>query len=454
MKMMPGILGLVLWSLSACLSVSPACAEPLQLSLPAAINMALSSHPDLLLARNRRDAAAVAVEAARGSFQPSLEGTASTVERIAQQPPPGDSNDYRTLDLGLSSRLNLFNGFADVAGLGSSRQQLSAAESDLLRQQQTIAFDTSTRFIAVITADQLVTIAEESLAREQALLEQIDAFYKAGSRSVTDLYQQQAATAQSEFELLDARRNLKVAELQLLQALGQEPPLRVEPLTPAPFALISTLQGLSLDKSYSRALALRPDLRAQRRRIAAAGEQVRQARAGGLPSVDLFADLGTDYTSLNSGRSFGEQLKSDNGSAALGISLSVPIFDRSLTRTGVGQAQIGESDARAGLARLRQQIGVEVGQALADYRKAELQLKVVASQLTYATQALAAAEARYKAGAATWIDLAAARTTFVQAEGDEVRARQAMLQQGLAVGYARGDLENLLTKLHSEEPKS
>jgi outer membrane protein len=157
---------------------------------------------------------------------------------------------------------------------------------------------------------------------------------------------------------------------------------------------------------------------------------------------------------LNSGRNLNDQLTRDNGDASVGLFLNVPIFDRFLTRTGVAQARIGQSDAFAEVARLRQQIGVEVGQALADYRRAELQLTVSKAQLDYARQALDAAEARYRVGATNWIDLADTRATVVRARGDEVRARQGLLQQSLAVGYARGDLETLLPLLVPRKEKS
>ncbi len=132
----------------------------------------------------------------------------------------------------------------------------------------------------------------------------------------------------------------------------------------------------------------------------------------------------------------------------------MPIFDRDQTRSNVAQARIGEADAATTLLKLQQQAGLEVGQALADYQRAKLQLSTAGRQLDYARQALAASEARYKVGAATWIELSNARSVFVQAEGDEVRARYAVLLQGLNIGYARGDLDALLALLTPKENPS
>ncbi|WP_020677243.1 TolC family protein [Geopsychrobacter electrodiphilus] len=423
--------------------------HPRQLTLADAVNLALAANPALTLTRNRQAAANVSVEAAQANFLPDLQAKTRASERYAQDAIPGQGNDSRSLSLGLSSSLNLFNGFADEASLSNARRQLDAAAATLLRQQQATAFNAATAYINVLSNRELVKVAEQNLVREEALRAQIEAFYQAGNRSVTDLYQQQAAKAQAELDLLDARRNLEVALLLLAQSLGQQPPWAVDPQPLNPLALVDSLKGLEPGAALQFALKARPDLIAQNRLVEAAQDTTREAAAGRLPRLDLVASADTGYSSLNSGRAIGAQLSQDNGVATLGLTLSVPIFDRAKTRSEVSQARIAEQDATVKVVQLRQQIGVEVGQAVADYRRAELQLTLTQAQLKFARQALDAALARYQAGAASWVERATARTTFVQTAGAEVRARYALLQQGLAVGYARGDIQLLLTRIPS-----
>jgi outer membrane protein len=425
----------------------------LSLTLPQAVALALRDNPDLALSRHRRQSAAVSVEAARGRFLPSLQGSAGATQNYVHQAAPGAPEAYRSANAQLLADLNLFNGFADSADLDSSRFQLQAAAAGLERQGQTVAFTTASRFIAILADGELVQVAEQNLKSQQDLEQQIDAFYQAGVRAVTDLYQQQAATAQAEFALLDARRNLQVDQLQLLQTLGRTPPASIEALPPDTRALDSALQNLDPARAFDQALAARPDLRAQQQQIAATREQTRAAKAGYLPSLDLQAATGTSYSGAGGRGSVGSQFD-DNRGASIGLALSVPIFDRDQTRSNVAQARIGEADAATTLLKLQQQAGLEVGQALADYQRAKLQLSTAGRQLDYARQALAASEARYKVGAATWIELSNARSVFVQAEGDEVRARYAVLLQGLNIGYARGDLDALLALLTPKENPS
>jgi outer membrane protein len=426
--------------------------QVLRLDLGQAVALALADNPDLSLSRQRLASAAIGVEAARGQFLPSLQASAGGSENLLHVAAPGAADEYQNANLQISGDLNLFKGFADRAGLKASRSQLQAADADLLRRRQSVVFDVASRFIAVLIDAELVQVAAQNLQSQQALEQQIEAFNQAGVRAETDLFQQQAATAQAEFALLDAQRNLQVDQFLLLQVLGRTPTTRVEALPANTQALDETLKNLDPAQIYAQALAARPDLLAQQQQIAAAQQEIRVAKAGFLPSLDLQAKAGTSYSSAASG-SFGGQFD-DNGGASFGLSLSIPLFDRHQTRTNIAQAQIGEADATTNLHKLQQQIGLEVGQALADFQRAESQLVSIGHQLNYARQALAASQARYQVGAATWIETSNARTVLVQAQGDEVRARYGVLRQGLNIGYSRGDLDRLLNLLTTKETSS
>jgi len=430
-------------------------AEPLHLTLPQAVALALARNPDVQLARNQKTSTSIGIVKAQGGFLPSLQLSGSAAhQRYLRDSVARNTDVTRSANLQASADLNLFNGFADVSSLKSSKLQFGAADDSLLRQQQTVAFDTASQFVSILTDRELVQVARENLTSQQDLLKQIEAFYHAGSKPITDLYQQQAAAAQSQLDLLSAQRNLDVARLQLLQLLGQVPPTEVDVVAPDTRQLGTEVDGLDLNRSFQEALKRRPDLLAQDKQVMAAQTAVRQARAGYLPTLDLVATAGSGYSSAVSDRNFNQQFGHDNLDATIGLSLTVPIFDRDLTRTNVAQARVGVENASVTLTKLQQQAGVEVGQALADYRNAREQLKVAEAKLTYARQAWQATRARYRVGASTWIDLSAANATYIQARNAEVQARYAVLLQGLAVGYYRGDLGKMLALLGQQENPS
>lgn len=443
-------IALLIW-LAATPSAQATNAGELSLTLGNAVQLALHNNPDLALVSNAKQAADIDLKKAQGNYLPTLQASGQASQNWQQQSSPGVDHQSQELNLNLAANLNLFNGFADQAGVSAAEELSGAATQTLNRQQQTTAFDTLTNCVSLLVDRELVQVRKSALESEQQLQQQIEAFYQAGTRSVTDLYRQQAATSQAEYDLLETRRNQQVAELALLQQLGMEPPVTVVLQAPNRFELLSREQTLDLPASYRLALQSRPDLLAQEKQLTARRHQVRQARAGYLPSVDLYATTGTGYSSLDEDNAFGSQLAEKNGSATVGLSVTIPIFDGDQTRTSVALARISQSDASLELTKLRQQIGSEVGQGLADLQTARQQAQVAASQLTYARQAWEAAQARYQVGSATWVELSDARTTLVEAQTAEVEARYAVLQQSLTVGYARGDLQQMLALLTQEE---
>jgi outer membrane protein len=426
--------------------------EPLRLNLSQAVTLALENNADLALSRNRVKSATISIEAANGKFLPSLQGSISSSRNFRQQNSPGEPDSYQNANLQLAANINLFNGFADQSTLDVSRLQQQEANSTLRRQQQSVAFTVAGDYTAILINQELVQVAFQNLKSQQDLEQQIKAFYIAGNRSVTDYYQQQAETAQAEFNLADAERNLQVSKLQMLQVLGHTLPVEIDILPINSDALIIEPESLDSTRAIEQALNTRPDLISQQRQIDAARMQTRVARAGYLPSLDLQATTGSSYSSVNSGSVTGQF--DDNRGASIGLSLTIPIFDRDQTRTNVAQARIAEADAKTTKIKLQQQVGLEVGEAIADYRRAKLQLRSTIRQLDYARQALESSKARYQVGAANWVELSTARTNFIQAQGNEVRARYGVLLQGLNIGYARGDLEILIQTLSAQESSS
>ena len=84
--------------------------------------------------------------------------------------------------------------------------------------------------------------------------------------------------------------------------------------------------------------------------------------------LDLATSIGSDYSSLYQADGFSDQFFDDNPDAAVGLTLSIPIFDRQQTRNQVAQARIRQDDARLSLLQQQLQAETELGQATAGFR--------------------------------------------------------------------------------------
>jgi outer membrane protein len=421
----------------------PAAAQTAPLGIGRAVDIALHNNPGLKQTANDVASGKVTVAQSRANFLPDLQFNATGTQQYDKKNTPGKSHSLGTFNSSLSSGLNLFNGFGDVAALKGSQLDLLARSDSLSRAQQSLVFTTASQFLTVATDTELIQVQEENLQANRRQLEQIDSFYKAGNRPISDLYQQQAATSSAELSLLQARRNLQVDKLQLLATIGLAPATPVEIAVPKVQDLGSALGPEDLLSLTTEALARRLDVRAQKEQSEVAREQVRQAAAGYWPALDLVADLGSNYSSLNGGGGFSSQFFDDNPSAAVGLNLNFPLFDRNLTRNNVAQARIQQENAHLALEQLNLQVGAEVGQALQDVQTAQKQVEVSEAQVNYARQALDAVQERYGVGAATLVDLLQARTQYLQASSDRVNARYGLMTRSLGLAYAQGDGDHM-----------
>lgn len=450
-----GVFLQVLLGISLLLGLThPAAAEEgKSLTLSGAVQIALHGSPELQQSANQVATGAIVLSQKKSNFAPDLRLGANVSERFDRTTGVTGSLDNRsstTASASLSSGLNLFNGFGDLAAVESADRSLAANRYSYTRQQQTLIFNTTTHFVQTITDRELIAVQQENLARNRLQLEQIDAMVKAGSRALSDLYQQQAETSKAELGLLTAERDFVVNRMQLLQTIG------LEPTTPVAIEASANAQleeDLLRTGRAAQPPAQRPDLLAQQQRQEAALANIEQAKAGYWPTLDLSASIGSNYNSLFSD-SFSQQMTEDNRSAAIGLTLNYAIFDRNLTRNNVAKARIDQNTSDLELQKIQLQAGVEQGQAQQDFVTAQQQLTLTEARLVAARQNLAAKEERYRVGASSLVELTQARTDFITASYDRVIARYALMTRAMAVAYASGDepqMHALLTTWESRK---
>ncbi len=425
------------------------------LSLEQAVRIALKNNPGLAQQVNTVESAEISVSQQRTNLYPDLviAGTGSKRfdKAFDQTTSQTENRSFSSISTELSSTVNLFNGFADIAALKSAELELGAGRETLSRAEQTLIFETIANFIQVLTDRALIHVEEENLEQNRKLLKSIETFYQAGKLPISDLYQQQAETKQAELDLLEEKRTLNVSKLVLMQTMGLLPTIRYQVATPDFEKLSLPFADEDLDQLTLLALAERSDVKAQQRQVEAAGQQIRQSQAGRLPKVDLFASLASDYSSLGDEYHFSDQFMEDNLNSTVGISFSIPLFDRYLTRNNIAQAKIAQRNEQLTLKQTQLQLGLEISQAIQEYRTTQKRVDVVESKLTAARQSLHSYEERYRVGASTLVELTQSRTQYVSAAFDQIQARYDLVTQEIAVAYYLGNLEPLLAALELEK---
>src|SRR5687768_17990852 len=289
------------------LVVSPvalgAQAAPTQtITFDEAIRIALRQNTTLQQAHNASDLDAATVRQQRLALLPDLRLSTSTDQNYGRSFSEEEGRiidqTTRSMSAGVSSSVTLFNGFSNIASLRSAELAQNAGEYDVKRAEQTVAFTIASNFLTLVQQQEQLRVQRENLAAQEAQERQIQAFVDAGSRPISDLYQQQATVAAARATVVNANRAFELAKVDIIQTLQLDP--RGD-YTFAPPALDTTARAavrtLNLDSLLTRALAQRTDLDAQETLVGAAGQDVRAAKGGRWPSLSLSAGYNTAFNS-------------------------------------------------------------------------------------------------------------------------------------------------------------
>jgi len=424
--------------------ISTFAQEVRQITMNDAINIALENNFDLRRSANSLMSSEISYKQEKADFYPNLSASVSPSQRYGQvfDQITGqlESQQSRSMSVGTSVSINVFNGFNDIATLQKAQFELNASESSFDRTQQDIIYNTVSQFLQITLDKELILIDTENLEAQRQQLKRIEEFYKAGNRPIADVLQQRAAISQVEFQLLNTERNAEVNKLKLLLTMGILPDLEYQYITPSmedfPIENVDYNEGQLIEK----ALAERSDLGAQRMQIKASDKQITAAKSGYWPTISLFTNVQSSYSS-RSGFPFSEQIIDVNPNTSFGFSVSIPIFDRYRTKSNVENAKIQLSNNQLSMENLEQQTVLEVRQGILDFQSMYKQLGVAEAQFEYAEQALEAAEERYNVGASTLVELSQARASYVEAAGNQIQAKINLLIQRILIAYYTGNIE-------------
>jgi len=409
------------------------------ITLPDAIRIALAQNSTVRFARNSLTLDSLAIRQARNQFLPNLSASSSTSQDVAN----GSGGNAFSASAGLSSGVTVYNGGQNRNILRQARTNAAAGAADVGRTRQSVVFAVASDYLALITQQQQLRVQQENLTAQEQELRQLQEFVRRGTRPIGDLYQEQAAVAGTRLAMVNARRATEVAKVNLIQELVLDPRLEYTFATPTdsvPFDTTTVVQpAFDLDSLISVAFQQRVDLRAQALRVQAAQTEIAIAAGGRLPVVTASAGYGTAYNS-SADAAFASQLDQRRG-GSVGVGVSVPIFDRGAVSIAKQRAQVQLENELLTLRDLEQSVALDVRRAYLDYLSAGEQLAAANAQQQAAALALQAAQARYRVGLATLVEVTLARASLIQAQSAVVSARSSLVFQQALMSYYTGVLD-------------
>ncbi len=184
---------------------------------------------------------------------------------------------------------------------------------------------------------------------------------------------------------------------------------------------ISLESPLTLEKAQEVAWDNHGSILTAREGVTAAGERVRQARTGTLPSVNAEVSYGVSGSGGRSGGGFSGGAQSDTGIQPR-VSLDYTIYDGGLTRAAVRQARANVTGSEASLQSARNNLAFSVSRSFFDQLRAERLLSLREEQEKLAEEQLKSVDAMIDAGSAAKADRALQESELRRVQVDRIQA--------------------------------
>jgi outer membrane protein len=420
------------------------------LTLAEAVRVARERQPQLLQARAGTRAAAARSDQARSGLLPQLNGSASYSRETANVAPrpglttstsgtttaqPARSSSFDTVSFwSFGATLSqLIYDFGQTPGRWRAAQASAAAQRDTERATlNDVTLGVQTAFFTARAAKDLVVVARENLANQDAHLRQIEGFVRAGTRPEIDLAQARTDRANAAVQLINAQNTYETSKAQLNQAMGVDGPADYEVASDTLPPVEGEAQPAEL--LLREALGHRPDYAALEQQARAQELTLRSVQGGYGPALGISTGI-TDI---------GQSLDSTVWNWNATVTLTWNLFQGGLTRAQSQEARANLDSARAQIDQLRQQVRVDVVQAQLAVRANQSALSAAGEALVNARERLRLAEGRYQAGVGSVIELGDAQVALTTAAAQRVQA-----EYNLASARAQ-----LLRALGREEPNA
>jgi outer membrane protein len=310
----------------------------------------------------------------------------------------------------------LITDFGRTHNLIRNAQSNARAQLDLERasvEDITLAVDQA--FYQALTAQEVLRVAQKTVATRQATGDLIGALTESKLRSTLDLSLADVQVSQAQLLVLDAQNDSQAAMANLNAILGSESYVQydlVDETLETPTAPPADTENL-----VQLALKARPDLAALNDRSTAAKQFASAEHDLLRPTVSAMASVGGTPVRA-------DQIQSSWYGAA-GANINIPVFN------GFDYAARGkEADLRAQAAaervrNLRDSVARDVRTAVLNAQAAFQRIGVSQQLLNQANSALDLAQARYKVGLSDIVDLTQAQLAQTQAEITVANARYA-----------------------------
>ncbi|MDR1019420.1 MAG: TolC family protein [Synergistaceae bacterium] len=389
------LLGFSLCATQAC----AAAATGTPVGILDAIDLTLRNNPELLSLRQEAAKALAFRLQAEGTSQPEVAVGAYVDAQRENQTSDGSSRkDNRVARLSLQQ--TVYSGGRNAALRRQSRQVTSIADLSLAAAENRAVGELFARFYNVLLQESRIETEKAGIATSELHLREVTRMGELGLSNRLEVIRASLQLATNRANLSSSEGALEAAQISLMNYMGI-PPEERRPVTGRLHAI--ELTG-GRAESLAEAMKNRADRSVLENQLEYQANQIEIERSGTRPTVSLGASAG--YLDPYRGRDYGD----DTWRAEL--SISVPIFDRNVTRANVMRAEAVIEQDRISLVQKDLDIKSGVETAWAELESTKGHLESTERALELAEESLRLAGVGFQEGVTPQLDLLDAQSSL------------------------------------------
>ena len=384
-----------------------------------------------------------------GAFLPSVYGSVNGQINFGRAIDPSTNTytDVSTLynGYGLQASLTVFDGLQRYNNLRLAKANVAMGRSGVRAEKDDVALKVYKAYMDLVYCEGAVSQTAKKRDESRELLRQTSVMAEVGQKSDADVAQMRATLAADEYELAHMQSQTTKAMLALKQLMGFPVDSALAVIQPSFDDELLTAEDASQISAF--AATDNPRILKAQQNVEAARYSLRAARGALLPTISLSGGVSTSFfRNMDKGghASFSSQFR-NNAGEYVGLSLSIPLFDRLATystirrrKTALVQAQENLVYEQSELRRIIVEAASDVANSTKEVEKMQEQVEAdsIASRLT---------TRKYEEGLASSIDVKTAAVTLLQSRVRLLQSQLTMAYNKRLLAYYKG--ESLWTDL-------
>ncbi len=383
-------------------------------------------------------------------FYPTLSASSSLDVNFGRNPDPVTyeivNQQFVNASGVVSSSFPIFQGFRLWHQISQYKYQLEADKSNTRKIQNDLSLTVVTTYLQILSNEDVLAAARQQLELAKLQLDREQKQFDVGSKTLADLSQAKAQMATAELNVTNAQNQLDISYLNLAQLMERDPGNKFEVVKPLVDQIGDVNSKYAASDVYNKASENYPDISLAKNRTLAAYKALSVAKADLYPRLTFGASMGSSYSSreyLNADMKlvrapFSDQIN-DNLRQAIGLNLSIPVFNGLSSRINVRKAKINYQNAQLSEQLAKNSFNKIIYQAVTDLRAAESNFNSATSAYESSKDAFNAIQQRYSVGLVNSLDFNQAQTDLNQKEFSLIQARYNLIFRNKIIDFYLGN---------------